>query len=159
MKQSNQSRALADAKLKVKRRVWGRVEFSHTGWRPRYEVESPPNMHDHVWAPPRGSSSGKVHSAPSLLPNLFLSHDVTIFSTASLCTAISYKQHIILEGNFYVCIVERWKFRDIYWSPPSSGIAFCRPAGTLATVVIVAAIFPGRGQPLSRSGAASVARL
>eukprot|EP00903_Cladosiphon_okamuranus_P017897 g16470.t1 len=52
----------------VKRRVWGRVEFAHTGWRPRYEVENPPNMHDHVWTPPRGSSSGvrtlKVHLPP-----------------------------------------------------------------------------------------------
>ncbi|CAN0106041.1 unnamed protein product, partial [Pylaiella littoralis] len=51
----------------VKRRVWGRVEFSHTGWRPRYEVEHPPNMHDHVWAPPRGSSSG-VRTLKVLLP-------------------------------------------------------------------------------------------
>eukprot|EP00752_Nemacystus_decipiens_P006009 g5427.t1 len=51
----------------VKRRVWGRVEFTHTGWRPRYEVENPPHMHDHVWIPPRGSSSG-VRTLKVLLP-------------------------------------------------------------------------------------------
>lgn len=53
----------ADASTpKVKRRVWGRVEFAHTGWRPQYEVENPPNMHDHVWTPPRGSSSGEKNT-------------------------------------------------------------------------------------------------
>ncbi|CAM9730754.1 unnamed protein product [Scytosiphon promiscuus] len=51
----------------IKRRVWGRVEFAHTGWRPRYEVENPPDMHDHVWTPPRGSSSG-VRTLKVLLP-------------------------------------------------------------------------------------------
>ncbi|CAM9366496.1 unnamed protein product [Ectocarpus fasciculatus] len=51
----------------VKRRVWGREEFAHTGWRPRYDVENPPSMHDHVWAPPRGSTSG-VRTFKVLLP-------------------------------------------------------------------------------------------
>ncbi|CAM9535914.1 unnamed protein product [Ectocarpus sp. 6 AP-2014] len=51
----------------VKRRVWGREEFAHTGWRPRYDVENPPSMHDHIWAPPRGSTSG-VRTFKVLLP-------------------------------------------------------------------------------------------
>ncbi|CAM9145521.1 unnamed protein product, partial [Sphacelaria rigidula] len=51
----------------VKRRVWGRVDFQHTGWRPRYEVENPPLMADHIWTPPRGNTSG-VRTLKYILP-------------------------------------------------------------------------------------------
>ncbi|CAM9106650.1 unnamed protein product, partial [Hapterophycus canaliculatus] len=64
---SEQARLWRTSLFLVKRRVWGRVEFAHTGWRPRYEVENPPDMHDHVWSPPRGSSSG-VRTLKVLLP-------------------------------------------------------------------------------------------
>ncbi|CAM9328919.1 unnamed protein product [Ascophyllum nodosum] len=51
----------------IKRRVWGRTEFIHTGWHPQYNVETPPSMNDHIWNPPRGSVSG-VRTHKILLP-------------------------------------------------------------------------------------------